>query len=331
MDSMLSIEKILKAGVEKKATTIYFIPGSNISLRVGEKLLQINNTMLDFVKTREIAEKLLPESVDRDSFFENLKSYNFAYSLKGVGRFRIHIFKQRGSIAIVVRIIPMKIPPLENLGLSRDFFEELSDLKGGLFIINGKTRSGKSTIMASIVDYINRKQNKIIVILEPTIQYTHKNIYSLISQREMISDFSDFESGIDDAFYEDQDIIVVDEVMDGRTFMKIIEALLKGITTFIVVSVSGIEDCLNYLINSVEESYKIDVINELLVSLKGIITTEMISEGDMRKVKVGYTPGSIVNTFLLNKKTNIEQKMGIKSKSDTFDSTSSVNENWYDE
>ncbi len=331
MEGTFSVDKILKAGVEKKATTIYFIPGSNISLRVGEKLLQINNTFLTNEKTKEIAKELLPQEIKNDTFLKELKSFNFSHSIKGLARFRIHMFKQRGSIAIVVRVIPFKIPSLETFNVSRDLIEELMELKGGLFIINGKTRSGKSTILASIIDYINRKQNRIILVLEPTIQYTHKNIYSLISQREMISDFSDFEDGIDDAFYEDQDIIAVDEIREGKTFKKIIEALLRGITCFIVVSVSGIEECVNFLINSVDDSYKLDVINELLTSLKGIITTKMITEGNIRKINVGYTPGSIINTFLLNKRTMLEQKQGIKSKSDSFESTSSVDQNWYDE
>ena len=88
---------------------------------------------------------------------------------------------------------------------------------------------------------------------------------------------------------------------------------------------------MNFLINSVEDSYKLDVINELLSSLRGIVTTRMVDENNMKKLTVGYTPGSIVNTFLLNKKTMIEQKLGMKSKSDSFDSTSSVDQNWYDE
>ncbi len=331
MENSFSVEKILMAGIEKKATTIYFIPGSNISLRVGDKLLQINKTFLTNEKTKEVAKKLLPNDIDRETFLEEFKSFNFSYSIKGAGRFRVHLFRQRGSIAIVVRIIPIKIPALESFKISNDFLEELAELKGGLFIINGKTRSGKSTILASIIDYINRKQNSIILILEPTIQYTHKNVYSLISQREMISDFNSFEEGIDDAFYEDQDIIAIDEIREGKTFKKVTEALLRGITCFVVVSVSGVEECLNFLINSVDDSYKLDTINEMLSSLKGIITTKMDSKGNTKKIMVGYTPGSIVNTFLLNKKTTLEQKLGIKSKSDSFESTSSVDQNWYDE
>ncbi len=333
-----NLDRFLIAGVKNEATTIYLFPGTTITYRVGAKLMRGSQPVLTPALTRAAAAVmlpvvLLPENTPeaRRTYLDKVQSSNFSYSIQGISRFRVHLFRQRGSLALCVRIIPQEIPDLTRFGLSEDFFAHLKEPKGGLFVIQGKARSGKSSVAAAVVDYINRTASRMILVLEPTIQFSHKNNYSMITQREVGTDTPTMSVGIEDAQREDQDLLVVDEIADAEAFEKAMESVSKGIMVFLVVPTPEIEKTVTYFLNLKPSSRQMELLNDLMTSWKGLLSTTLVPAPDGRRVlEVRYVPGNILNGVLLSKRTDMEQRSSQMSDLKDIESASSVDQSWFD-
>lgn len=336
---MSTLDRYLVAGLENQATTIYMFPGSCITYRVGNKLLKVPNTNLTPPQTLAIAMEILPQYMVEESVLEDkrkvldrTKSCNFSYSVQGVARFRVHLFRQRGSLALCIRVIPHSIPNLSTYQLPDDFFQLLKGLRGGIFVVHGLARSGKSSLLAAIVDHLNSSQSRLIAVLEPTIQFSHRNNYSLVSQREVGSDMLSLHDGIAEALHQDQDVIILDELIDEESFEKVMEAVFKGITVFTAIGTHDVEKTIQHLLNFKPTNRQLELINDLMTYLRALITTEMNTDpAGKRFVSTTYHPGNLLNSILLSKRTELEQKSSSQRSSfEREDSTSSVDHSWFE-
>lgn len=156
---------------------------------------------------------------------------DFSYSLSGVGRFRVNVFRQRGSVAIVIRIVSFIIPTPESLGLPPVCFE-LAKLEKGLVLVTGPTGSGKSTTLASMIDYINQTRSKHIVTIEDPIEYLHHHRLSLVNQREIGNDTLSFAHALRAVLQQDPDVILVGEMRDLETMSTAVTAAETGHLVF---------------------------------------------------------------------------------------------------
>ncbi len=334
-----NLDRFLVAGVKNEATTIYIFPGTTITYRVGSKLMRGPQPVMTPNHTMAAAFAMLPgvllghvTNQPKRAFLDQVQSLNFSYSVKGVSRFRVHLFRQRGSLALCVRIIPQEIPDLKRYNLPEEFYNGMKDLKGGLYVIHGKARSGKSSVAAAVIDYINRNHSRMILSLEPTVQFSHKNNFSMVTQREVGADMKSIAAGIDDAQKQDQDIIVVDEVNDADSFDKLMESVFKGITVFAVTPTPDTEKTVNYLLNFRAPARQLELIGDLMTHWKALISTSLVPTPEGRRaVDVRYIPANILNGALLSRRTELEQKTTSSSSNlKDIEGASSVDTSWFD-
>lgn len=335
---LTTLDKYLVAGIENQATTIYMFPGACITYRVGNKLLKVPNTTLNPGQTMAIALEILPNYVveqptaeTKKVYLDRVKSLDFSYSVQGLARFRVNLFRQRGSLAFAMRVIPHDIPLLSSYQLPDDFLQSLKGLRGGLWVIHGRGRGGKSAFLASIVEHLNATQNRLVTVLEPTIQFSHRNNLCLVTQREIGSDMNSIEQGIDEALRQDQDILFVDELNSPESFDKVMEAVVKGMTTFVAMGTPDVEKTIRQLLGFKPQNRQLDLVNDLMTHLRALLSTELtIDPAGRRTVTVQYHPANLVNSVLLSKRTELEQKSSQKSMLHEFDSSSSVDQSWFD-
>jgi twitching motility protein PilT len=157
-----------------------------------------------------------------------LKEYDTSYFAQGIGRFRVNVYRQRGTLAVVMRFIPTEIPPLEALGLPLPVSQELAERPNGMVLVVGAAGNGKSTSIASMIAHLNRTQALHIVTVEDPIEFLHKDELSSVSQREVGLDTASFAAALRAALRQDPDVIFVGEIRDEETMEIAIKAAETG-------------------------------------------------------------------------------------------------------
>jgi twitching motility protein PilT len=220
------MEKILRAAIERGASDLHIKAGDVFRARIYGELVPMTKQLLTPEQTRDIAMRLIPNERDRNNI-DRITDYDCAWGVPGLGRFRVNILKQRGSFMIVLRIIPVEIPKFEELNLP-PVMPDISSLPRGLILVTGVTGSGKTTTQAAMIHYINQNFRRHVVTLENPIEYLHRDINSSITQREVGSDTSSFQTGLRAALREDPDVILIGEMRDTETIDTAIKACETG-------------------------------------------------------------------------------------------------------
>ncbi|WP_352168775.1 type IV pilus twitching motility protein PilT [Proteiniborus sp. MB09-C3] len=216
---------LIEDGIKKNASDIHITVGIPITYRIDGKLVKMGEEVLKPAATEEIARKILNERQINELFEKG--ELDTSYSSPGIGRFRINIYKQRGSYALAIRIIPPTIPTMEELGLP-NIIKDLSKLPRGLILVTGPTGSGKSTTLASMIDSINSERNCHILTLEDPIEYLHRHNKSIVNQREIGNDSLSFANSLRSALRQDPDVILVGEMRDLETISIALTAAETG-------------------------------------------------------------------------------------------------------
>jgi len=233
----MEITDLLKTMIEKDASDIHLKVGAAPIYRINKRLVPQEHygkfTKDDMDK---IISKIATESQRRE--FDEKSEIDYAYFADEIGRFRVNIFRQRGSSGIVMRRIKEKIPTFAELNLP-PIFEKISMFERGIVLITGASSSGKSTTLAAIIDCINTNKNKHIMTLENPIEYLHADKKSVINQREIGVDTESFHAALRHIMRQDPDIIVIGEMRDAESVMTSISAAESG---HVVLSSSHAED-----------------------------------------------------------------------------------------
>src|SRR5690606_31463291 len=210
---------------QKGASDIHIKSGDIVRARIKGELMPLSRQSLTPEQTRQLALQLIPQW-DRDRI-DDLRDYDRSWGAPGIGRFRINILRQRGTFGIVMRVIPIEIPTLEQLQLP-PVLAKIADSERGLVLVTGVTGSGKSTTLASMVGHINRNKRKHIITLEDPIEFLHRDQNSSITQREIGMDTDSFATGLRAALREDPDVIQVGEMRDAETVDIALKAAETG-------------------------------------------------------------------------------------------------------
>lgn len=216
---------LINYAIENRASDIHITVGVPPILRKDGTLKYYSGDKL----YPEDIEKLVKEILDEEQFkeLESKGEIDTSYSNPGISRFRVNIYKQRGSYAIALRIIPFRIPSMEDLGLPK-VVKDISKLPRGLILVTGPTGSGKSTTLASIIDLINKERNCHILTLEDPIEYLHRHNKSMVNQREIGTDSHSFANALRAALRQDPDVILVGEMRDLETISIALTAAETG-------------------------------------------------------------------------------------------------------
>jgi twitching motility protein PilU len=207
----LDIKPVLKFMEEKGGSDLFFSTGAPINIEIEGKVLPVNSQLMLPGMIKEIAYSLMsPEQIKE---FEETLEMNFALSFTGIGRFRVNVFKQRGEVSMVIRFIKNAIPSFEALGLP-PVLKDIIMRPRGLVLVVGATGSGKSTTLASMIDYRNENISGHILTLEDPIEFIHDHKKSVVDQREVGIDTHSFESGLKNAMRQAPDVILIGEVRD---------------------------------------------------------------------------------------------------------------------
>ena len=213
--------------------------------------------------------------------FERFGELDFSYALKGFSRFRVNVFRQRGSVAIVVRVVPEKSPTLEELG-HPEVLKTLARLPRGLILVTGPTGSGKSTTLAAMVNLINAERACHIVTLEDPIEYLHKHNKSIINQREIHADTRSFGNALRAVLREDPDVILVGEMRDPETISTAITAAETGHLVFTTLHTNDATQTVDRIIDTFPAEQQQQIRIQLSVTLQGIVAQQQLPKRDGR-------------------------------------------------
>jgi twitching motility protein PilT len=259
---------------------------SDLHIKVGSPpVLRINGELTPLTSERRVS----PEDVlkvvysvmtnEQKEFFKKEKDIDFAYGVPGVGRFRCNVFIQRGSLGIVFRVIPMRIPTVEELHLP-DIIKKISMEQRGLILVTGTTGSGKTTTLAAMIDLINANRTAHILTIEDPIEYTHRDKRSIVNQREIGSDADSFGKSLRQALRQDPDVILVGEMRDFETIQTALVAAETGHLVLSTLHTTDATETVNRIIAVFPPYQHKQVRMQLASVLKAIISMRLMPKAD---------------------------------------------------
>ena len=222
----MEINELLKSMVEKGASDLHLMVGSKPVMRInGDLIPQEDFPLLMPVNTMAVLEQMADK--EQQAAFHDEHELDFAYSVSGLARFRTNVLQQRGSISLAIRMVPNKIPTIDELGLPQ-ICKELMLKSRGLILITGAAGSGKSTTLAAMVDYLNENLARNVITIEDPIEYLFQNKKSLIRQRDLGDDTKSFNTALVHALRHDPDVMVIGEMRDLATIGTAVRAAETG-------------------------------------------------------------------------------------------------------
>jgi len=274
----MHINDVLQAACGKGASDLHLKVGRHPIIRVNEVLEQITEfKQLGQEDTTAMAYTVM--TAQQKEKFKQTHEIDIAYSVTGLGRFRCNIFQQRGSVGLVLRVIPVKIQSFKELYLP-PVMEEIANENRGLILCTGTTGSGKSTTLASIVDYINHKKRCHVITIEDPIEFLHRDQKSMINQREVNVDTRTFSDALRSALRQDPDVVLLGEMRDYET---IDTALLAAETGHLVMSTLHTLDAtetVNRIISVFPPHQQKQIRLQLSNILKAIISLRLLPRAD---------------------------------------------------
>ena len=222
---MNRLDELLRIGHAKGASDVHLVADSAPIYRINGQLISTDEGRLMANDTYEMAKSILTDELWE--VLENKREVDLSYSIENISRFRVNIFYQKSAVSIAFRVIPRDIPSIETLGIPT-ILQEVVQRPHGLFLVTGPTGSGKSTSLASMIDFMNQTMNKHIITLEDPIEYLHSHKQSIIVQREIGFDTLSFANGLRASLRQDPDVILVGELRDLETIQTAITAAETG-------------------------------------------------------------------------------------------------------
>jgi len=241
-----NINELLDIARSKGASDLHITVGVPPKIRVDGVLESIGEERVMPEDSERLIMEIIPERL-RESFADK-GEVDFSHAMTGVGRFRVNVFRQRGSVACVIRLVAVDIPSAEELGLP-DSVSELAYKKKGLVIVTGPTGCGKSTTLASLIDVVNTNLNKHVITLEDPIEYLHRHKKSIVNQREIGIDSNSYSDALRAALREDPDVILVGEMRDLDTIATAITAAETGHLVLSTLHTTGAANTIDRIID----------------------------------------------------------------------------------
>jgi len=277
----MDISYFLKLMMEKNASDMFLSTGAPVHMKVEGNIFPLGRSGLPPGMVKKIAYSLMTEGQVPE--FERENEMNLALAVKGVGRFRINVFRQRGEVAMVVRAIKNDIPTLEDLQLPT-LLRDLIMRERGLILVVGAAGSGKSTTLASMIDHRNENTTGHILTIEDPIEYLHHHKRSIVNQREIGIDTNSYRRALKSAMREAPDVILIGEVLDTDTMQDAISYAETGHLCLATMHSNNADQTMGRILNFFQEAAHDQILMELSLNLVAIVSQRLVEGKDGRRV-----------------------------------------------
>ena len=271
------LDRLFKLMADKQASDLYISCGAPINIKVNGVVHPVSSQSMDVETVRRIAYDLMTKEQQRE--FENEREMNLSHLDNSVGNFRINIFRQRGSIALVIRYVRNTVPPFEALKLPPVLLD-LVMAKRGLVLIAGATGSGKSTTLAAMIDHRNTSRSGHILTIEDPIEYLFDHRQSLVNQREIGVDTHSYALALQNALREAPDLIMIGEIRDKETMQAALLHTLTGHLCLSTIHANNSYHALSRIINLFPHDSRSAVLSDLSIGLRAIVSQRLVRNVD---------------------------------------------------
>lgn len=269
----MDLIELFKITAEKRASDLHIITGYFPTIRVNDKLIQLKTTQeLTPAMSKEMLYKILTQ--EQKDEFESNKEIDFSYEWTEY-RYRVNFYHSKGSLAAAFRIIPEKIPTIEELNLPASL-HKFANLKEGLVLLTGPTGEGKSTTIASLLNEVNLNQEKHIITIEDPIEYIYPKAKSIISQRELHGDTHSWVKALRSVLREDPDVVLIGEMRDFDTIQAAMTIAETGHLVFSTLHTGSTPDAINRIVDVFPANQQNQIRHQLASVLKGVVSQRLI-------------------------------------------------------
>ena len=272
----VNLRTLLEEMIEREASDLHVTAGERAKLRVDGDIVNANAPdVLTPKDTLSLAYSVLTENQKKK--FENDNELDFSFGIQNLARFRGNVFKQRGCVAMVIRMIPFSVLTFQQLGLP-PVIAKLADKPRGLILVTGPTGSGKSTTLAAMIDKINKERKGHIITVEDPIEFIHRHQSCIVNQREVGTDTKSFGSALKYALREDPDVILVGELRDLETISACLTIAETGHLALATLHTNSAAEAINRIIDVFPSNQQSQVRAQLAFVLEGIVTQTLLQK-----------------------------------------------------
>jgi twitching motility protein PilU len=275
------VTPLFKLMSDKQASDMFFTAGAPIQIKINGLVMPINSQALDPEQCKKVCYELMTEAQIKE--FEAVHEMNFAQSAGDLGNFRINIFRQKNTVAMVIRFVKPDVPAFESLGLPPILKEVIME-KLGLILVVGSTGSGKSTTMASMIDYRNSNKTGHILTIEDPVEFAFKHKKSIVNQREVRVDTQSYGNALISAMREAPDLIMIGEIRDQATLQNCLLFAQTGHLCMSTLHANNSYNALNRIINFFPREARDSLLADLAISLRAVISQRLIRTIDGKRV-----------------------------------------------
>lgn len=295
----MTIQEIMQEAVRRNASDIFITVGVPPTLKVNGVLCSLSETsVLTPADAEEYARQLFVKERDYQAFLENGER-DFSLSLPDVGRFRVNVFNQRGSVAVSIRRIYTRLPNATELGLP-DSVIELADRQKGLILVTGPTGCGKTTTLAAMIDRINQRRACHVLTLEDPIEFLHHHQRSIINQREIGTDTQSYQMALRAAMRQSPDVIQIGEMRDLETMSIALTAAETGHLVFSTLHTVGAAKTIDRIIDVFPPEQQQQIRVQLSTVLLAVVSQQLIPSSEVEAGRVPAFEIMLVNSAIRN-------------------------------
>jgi len=277
----VDIQPYLKLMVEKNASDLFFTVGAPVKIKLEGKVSSVGKTVLDKEMSRAAAYGVMNEH--QINYFEENLECDFAIALPdGSARFRVNVFKQRGEVGMVLRLIPSNIPSIEDLGLP-EILKELIQHRRGLILMVGSTGSGKSTTLAAMLDHRNETMAGHILTIEDPVEFSHPNKKAIVNQREVGVDTLSYPNALRASLREAPDVILIGEIRDRETMEAALELSNTGHLAISTLHANNAHQAMERVINMFPQELHKQLFMDLALNLRSVISQRLVRAIDGKR------------------------------------------------
>ena len=263
----------LELMVEKEASDLILTANAPIKIKIDGKIVSVGKTILTPAATSKIAHSVMNKA--QEVVFKETLECDFAISLEDSDRFRVNVFNQRGHVGMVLRRIQSNVPTVEELGFP-EALSQMSLLKRGLILMVGATGSGKSTTLAAMINHRNQNSADHILTIEDPIEFSHKNIKSIVNQREIGVDTKSYANALKASLREAPDVILVGEIRTRETMEAALELSNTGHLALSTLHANNAGQAIERVINMFPQEMHKQLLLDLSLNVRGIISQRLV-------------------------------------------------------